>query len=246
MTSPRLKFALILLAVAAISMPAGAASVSSFGPLPGATFGGSGIPNDAVSITTITDNGVTITLGLAAHGRFDNPEVTNDGNGTFFARPGTRISPDDPSMLDAALWNFDFYVNIDGAAFDAYAFELLYDTDPGGGTDFGVLDLNNAATAIGADLTMTSLVEGSENLTFGFLFDDPVDFPFITPPGTPFDANATGVYSFALNATRISDSAFLGAATMDVSVVPLPPAVGIGVAGLGLVGFIRRRTDPNT
>jgi MYXO-CTERM domain-containing protein len=223
--------------------PAEADSVSMFGPLPGATFGGSGIPNDAVAITTITDGQVTITLGLAAHARFDNPLVTNDGNGTFFAQPGTRISPDDPSMLDVAMWNFDFYVDVDGASFEDYQFNLLYDVDNGATTDFGTLDLNAAVVALGGTLGSTSLVEGSENLSFDFLYDIPIDFPFIAPPGGSFNPDAGGLYSFQLTATRVSDAMFLGSSSMAVSVVPVPPAAAMGLVGLGLVALLRRRSS---
>ena len=61
---------------------------TTFGPLPGATFGGSGIPNDAVAITTIVDGTTTITLGLTAHQRFASPAVTNNGAGVFTAQAG--------------------------------------------------------------------------------------------------------------------------------------------------------------
>ncbi len=47
----------------------------TFGTLSGATFGGTGIPNNAVAITRITSGGYNITLGLTAHGRFFNPPI---------------------------------------------------------------------------------------------------------------------------------------------------------------------------
>jgi hypothetical protein len=40
----------------------------TFGALPQATFGGSGIPNDAVAIGTFSNPAGNFTLGLAAHG----------------------------------------------------------------------------------------------------------------------------------------------------------------------------------
>jgi len=231
------------IAIAGVGITAGADTVSSFGPLPEATFGGSGIPNDSVAITSITDGGVTITLGLAAHGRFDNPEVTNDGNGTFFTEPGTDVPSTDPNALDVALWNFDFYAEVEGASFSDYQFDLFYDANPDSSTDFGILDFNEAVLAGGGDLASTTLVEGSQNLSFDFLFNDSLSF--ITAPSSPFDANATGLYSFSLQATRISDSQVLGSTLMTVAVVPVPAAVGLGFLGMVCVAGATARRRRN-
>ena len=66
-----------------------------FGPLSEATFGGGGIPNDNMAITTITtgadDFKTVITLGLSATRRHSNPALTNDGAGTFFAGGGRTL-----------------------------------------------------------------------------------------------------------------------------------------------------------
>ena len=62
----------------------------SFGTLSGATFGGSGIPNNAVAISTYTDDsGNVVTLGLTATPRYSAPAVGNDNAGTFYAMPGS-------------------------------------------------------------------------------------------------------------------------------------------------------------
>src|SRR5581483_6837101 len=106
-----------------------AVSFTTFGTLSGATFGGSGIPNNAVAITTVLDNGNTITLGLTATQRYANPALTNNGAGVFLAQPGGDGVDGQPSY---ALWNFDFYVNSTGGS---YKFDLLYDFDPATGTD---------------------------------------------------------------------------------------------------------------
>ena len=115
-----------------------------------------------------------------------------------------------------------------------------------GTTDFGTLDLNAAVVALGGTLGTTTLVEGSENLDFDYLYDIPVDFPFIAPPAGSFNANEGGLYSFSLSATRIIDATFLGASNMTVQVVPVPPAAAMGFFGLGLVAFLGRRKKSNT
>ena len=60
----------------------------TFGPLPQATFGGSGIPNDAVAQSTFEGTGI---LALSSTQRFFNPPVTNDGAGNYFAEPGSNF-----------------------------------------------------------------------------------------------------------------------------------------------------------
>ena len=80
------KFSALALTLAASSAFATAVvpTYTTFGTLTGANFGGSGIPNNAVAITTSTAlNGVT--LGLTATQRFSSPAVMNNGAGVFQA-----------------------------------------------------------------------------------------------------------------------------------------------------------------
>lgn len=98
---------------------------TSFGPLSAATFGGSGIPNDAVQITTVGD----VTLGLTATPRYSDPAVTNDGAGTFSAVVGNDTAQGHPAY---AQWNVDLYVQ--GLATNQFA-RLFYDNDSSVGND---------------------------------------------------------------------------------------------------------------
>ena len=120
---------------------------TTFGTLSAATFGGSGIPNDAVQITTIGN----LTLGLTATPRYNNPAVTNNGAGTFTAAAGGDTLHGLPAY---AQWNFDFYVSGLGIG---QSFKLVYDNDAAVG--------NDVATSF------TSSVDGqnSWNLGMGFL-----------------------------------------------------------------------------
>lgn len=120
---------------------------TTFGSLSAATFGGSGIPNDAVQITTIGN----LTLGLTATPRYSNPAVTNNGAGTFFASLGGDIMNGMPSFAE---WNFDFYVNGLGAGQN---FKLVYDN---------VASVGNDVTT---SFTGTVDSQDSWNLGMGFL-----------------------------------------------------------------------------
>jgi hypothetical protein len=89
--------------------PSGTALVS----LPAATFGGTGIANDKVEVTTITTpRQDTITLGLTATPRYFNPALGNDGFGTFTATPGFNNGLGSPAHTLGPTWNFDFYINV--------------------------------------------------------------------------------------------------------------------------------------
>src|SRR5262245_44118746 len=78
---------------------------NSFGSFPPATFGGSGIPNDAVAITKVlTTSGDAITLCLTATARYSNPTVGNDGAGTFSAGDGSNDGLTSPGHSIGPTW----------------------------------------------------------------------------------------------------------------------------------------------
>jgi hypothetical protein len=239
----------ITLTVLAWCMPLAAMAAptyTSFGSLPGATFGGSGIPNDAVAVTTITDGGNTITLGLTAHGRYANPATTNDGAGTFYAGTGQNcgIATDPvgcPSGNQGALWNFAYYIDIAGGGnLSNYSFGLNYDFDPGTGTSqsaLGTININNALVAQSINPASLTNLQGSENLLFSIYT---TGFPtVITPPSyASFNPNAVGEYSFYLTASN--NSGLLGTSAIDVNAVPVPAGAWLFGSAVGLLGFRRR------
>ena len=119
-------FALCLASVATVPAITITPAGTTFGSLPAATFGGSGIPNDFVQITTIGDN---LTLGLTATQRYANPAVTNDGAGTFFASAGGDTLDGNPTY---GKWNFDFYIKGLG---QSQSVKFYYDNDASVGND---------------------------------------------------------------------------------------------------------------
>lgn len=225
----------------------------TFGTLP-VTFGGTGIPNNAVAASSVFLDGTTnITLGLTAHARYFNTPVTNNGAGVFYAGPGSNcgVATDPvgcPSANQGALWNFGFFMGVSGPGADLsdYTFTLYYDTDPGVNTvlaNLGSINVNNAIIAGGGNPATMTVAQDSQNLLFNFLS---VSIPgVINAPGTPFNPNALGQYSFYLTATSNNTPIpfSVGTVGIDVQVVPVPAAVWLFGSGLlGLVGIARRKS----
>ncbi|MEO1495758.1 MAG: PEP-CTERM sorting domain-containing protein [Planctomycetota bacterium] len=230
-------------AVSALSWADRAAAVpitfDTFGPLPAATFGGQGIPNDEVAVSSqIVDGSNTLTVALSATQRFSNPPLANDGMGTYFATPGSNFGGAGESTNEGALWNFNFYIDIDGPGVLAdYQIDVFYDFDPAADTvlaDLGSLNITNSI--LGGPTPAETLVETSQNLLFGFLG---MSFPgLVSPPAGSFDQNALGEYTFAI--TVSGGGLPLETVAMKVEVVPEPTSLVLfGAASLLCVG--RRR-----
>jgi len=202
------------------------------------TFGGSGIPTTGVFSTFEVDN-ARITLGLAAHQRFFNPPLANDGAGTFFATPGFNDGdPDDgvdgsPSTTSGATWNFAWFIEVEGGSIDDFDIRLLFDFDPGVDTDdseLGIFDFAQLINDFGLD---PSINQSSQNPAFGFLTDESLSF--ITAPAFGgFDPFTAGEFSFALRSSA-------GQVAMNVNVVPVPASAALLGGGLLLLGAARAR-----
>jgi hypothetical protein len=215
----------------------------TFGPLDQATFGGQGIPNQEVAVSSqIVDGDVTITVAMSATQRFSNPPLTNDGAGTYFAGPGSNFGGNNESAFEGALWNFNYYMHVEGTngatpELADYQINLYYDFDTGFDTPIGSLGVINVTAGIlgGPDPNAT-LVEDSQNLLFAFLAS-PIP-GVLTPPAGAFDANALGEYNFAIEV--IGGGIGIETVAMDVQVIPEPASlVALGLGGLALL--TRRR-----
>ncbi len=213
----------------------------TFGPLDAATFGGTGIPNDEVAISSQFSNGTSlITVAMSATQRYTNPPLTNDGAGTYFAGAGSNIPSG--TTLEGALWNFNYYINIDSTTetLADYDITLFYDFDPAfdnGPAGLGTINITNAILG-GSAPTTTTLVEDSQNLMFGFLASDIAGL--INAPAGSFDPNALGEYNFGISVSQVGWG--VENVRMDVQVVPVPAAVWLFGSGLiGLVGVARRK-----
>ena len=224
-------------------------STTQFTSLPGVQFGGSGNPNSAVQVTTITDGSDVITLGLAAQQRGNNPALANDGAGTYFATPGANNGGF--SSLIGSKWNFDFYANVNSPrtadiALGGYSFALFYEFDPAKGTTpNGAINLNLFNDGSGPKTFSNTTVQNSENLNFGFLASGVAGV--VTPPSSgpaTFDPNALGEYTFDLVAYDSAGDQ-IGDSKINVDVVPDAAStallLGLTLGGLGAFSRLNQR-----
>jgi hypothetical protein len=201
--------------------PSGTALVS----LPAATFGGTGIANDKVEVTTVTTpRQDVITMGLTATPRYSNPALGNNGFGTFTATPGFNNGLDGASPAHAfgPTWNFDVYLNVAGNSGLAYSFALAY---------------ANNTTGVGNTITLGTISTGgtfqdSWNLSMGFL------------TGIGFNPNDAGIYGLALEELN-SDGHVIASTAINVNVAGVPDSgstallLGLSFAGLAAFGYRR-------
>lgn len=226
--------------------PAGAVPIyDTFGPLDTATFGGQGIPNEEVAISSqFVDGNVLITIAMSATQRYSNPALTNDGAGTYYATPGSNYGGAGESDILGALWNVNGYLKVEGLngatpKLADYQITLLYDTDPGVNTPFGQLGAVDVTALILTLDPNATLLEESQNLLFEFLA---TDFPpYLIAPATPFDPNALGQYTFGIQVSR--DGWGVETVAMLVEVVPEPSSVALALLGMAttVVAVGRRR-----
>jgi hypothetical protein len=234
---------LVVAAVAGFATSALATPIYDvFGPLPQATFGGTGIPNDEVAAgMQIIDGDITITIALSATQRYSNPALTNDNAGTYFATPGSNFGGAGESTLEGALWNFNYYMSIEGAngatpVLADYQIDLYYDFDTTYDNGPGTLGRIDVTAGLNAFDPAATVAQGSENLLFGYLATPTP--PLIFPPAGAFDPNALGEYNFALTVAQIGG---FGIETVAIDVQVIPAPASLALLGLGGLAVRRRR-----
>jgi len=244
----KLKLAALVCAATLPGLASAFTILDDFGAFPDATWGGTGIPNDAVAASKqFFDGDTTITVAMNATGRFSNPQLANNGSGVYFATPGSNFGGAGEDPTEGALWNWNYYIAIDSPdkVLADYQIDIWYDFDPAGPigccsiAGLGQIDLTENLL-VSPDPSAT-LVEGSQNLLFGFL--GATIPPLIFAPGGSFDPNALGNYQFAITVGTGGALNFpIDAVAIEVEVVPVPAAVWLFGSALGLLGWVRRRT----
>ena len=236
----------------ATSSAAFASPVNGTGNVTPGVIYGSGNANGG--FTGQTQNNIEV--GLRAHQRYPAANIYNY-NGVDTYTFNSLVLTTNPA--DRSVFNFDWSVNVDkdgstGATLSDFNYSLSFDTDPSSGTSYSALDPFNTAgyydhslgnngtnssndvvsTSNGdllANILLHSVAQQSSNLGFGFSLD----------PDLP------GIYGFKFEVFDKITSALLASSEIRVNVtpVPLPAALPLFAAGLGIFGLIsRRRRDP--
>jgi hypothetical protein len=253
-------FSFILLATAT-SAKAAPIEFDSFGQFDGYSAG-VGIPNDAVATSAFNYLGLDFTMGLTVTERCGNPPVTNDGNGTFTATSGSNTPY--CSSSEGATWNFGFYFGFDNSdsvssfldlknllsvdSNERLKVNLDYDVNASNSVNFGTINLLptffEAIVRDGEtiyDPAAVSVIQGSQNLLFNFLYDAS-SVTKVPNDGATFNSNVPGLYDFRLRAKYGTENNIVNTNTrIRVNVVPEPSVLAmfaLGLMGLGARRFI--------
>ncbi len=237
--------AVAAICVAATAMSAGA-QVAPLGtyanPRSGTTTFGS--PTNSIPgpgwFTTTAGNAK---LSLGASQRYDNPAVTDNGMGTYFAEAGNdasisgngcQTSTAGCSVAGWAKWNFNYAIENRNSAF---TYVLYWDKYNGSNTTFNMLNFAIIPTTI----TISSVVYPFPQQESGNLGQSNLG-------GPAFDPTLAGEYTFVLaeygaGVTDFSNAANLTGnyVSINVTTTPEPSTYALMASGLAALAIVARR-----
>jgi hypothetical protein len=178
------------------------------------------VPGSAGALFQVgTLNGVTAALGAQP---LTGSLLPNDGVSTFFAPIGSTTVGGE----EAANWNLNLVMDVDGYCLTCLRFRLLLDTDPGAGQNFydtglGRLDVERTIVQNNMELDIT------ENIVGGF------------------DPSISGIYDYRLFIYDTDDiNNAMASSSIRVVVGPrtVPEPAALGLVGVAvLAGALARR-----
>lgn len=253
MTQHLTKITAVILATVLPGISSAFTIYDEFGSFEDATWGGDGIPNDAVAASKQIVNGDdTVRVAMSATERYSNPAVGDNGEAIYSAGTGSNcgVSTDPvgcPSTNEGALWNWNYFVDVaGGGTLGDYQIDIWYDLEAGEAREMGDLTglgrIDVTASLFAQGLEGLTKIEGSENNLFAWLGTDAL--PFVDAPDFTFDANAVGNYQFAITVSTGGAFSFpVDAVAMEVNTVPVPAAAWLFGSAFAVLGWIRRRNN---
>jgi hypothetical protein len=193
----------------------------TFGPQTSLTFGGTGIPNDAVAFALLppVPNHGTGQIASSFTQRYNNLPLTNDGLGGFTGTAGDDSANGKPGY---ARWNADIYAaNIAGDL--GQTAMVVWGWNPVGGAAIG----------------------GSFSLGSPLLFQDSWNFGMSFLGGTSFDPNVAGYGYFGVMALDAAGKT-LNSAIVNIDTRSTVPdggnTLGLLACAFGAIGLFARKS----